>query len=428
MWKKWPWAKISDLAFALAVLAAAAFYTAGIPQAPFHPDESTYLYMSADLEALFSDPLSLAYTPDGALDRRERYRAIDTPLTRYLAGVGRLIAGLPAPAADWDWSKTWAENRALGSLPDQRALLASRYGLAVFFPLSLLCIYSIGLRLHGRSLGWIAALLLAGNALVLLHTRRVMAEAPLLFAMLLSLWSILAARRRPWLTAVPLALAFGVKQFAIGLVAVGLAAVLFPEDAGQPLKARLRGAVLFVLIFAGITALLNPFYWRYPLQAAEVGLRARAEFNERSADEVGQLLPAAVLDNPGKRITASLGNLFITRPAAMEVNNYQDEIGPQASAYLANPLHTLLRSTAGAVAVLTLCLGGMTAAGMAFFRRRNRRREVALLFLAGAAQYLVLLAVVSLPYQRYALPLVPFLCLWAGWGLARILNALEARG
>ena len=38
---------------------------------PFHPDESTYLFMSSDFEALLQDPLSLVWEADKAGDPRQ---------------------------------------------------------------------------------------------------------------------------------------------------------------------------------------------------------------------------------------------------------------------------------------------------------------------------------------------------------------------
>ena len=73
-----------------------AFALSGTRQVPFHPDESTQLYMSRDFDLLLSNPLSLAWTPDQSGDGRLHLRLVDAPLTKSLLGLGRSLAGLPA--------------------------------------------------------------------------------------------------------------------------------------------------------------------------------------------------------------------------------------------------------------------------------------------------------------------------------------------
>ena len=66
------------------------FYLWGMNLVPFHPDESTQIFMSQDPFDFIKDPLSLSYSPDTELTSKMTYRAIDMPLTRYLIGFARL--------------------------------------------------------------------------------------------------------------------------------------------------------------------------------------------------------------------------------------------------------------------------------------------------------------------------------------------------
>ena len=111
-------------------------YFQGVAEVPFHPDESTYIFMSADWEAYISHPLSLAFQ-ESDKSIRQRYRLIDPPLGRYLVGISRSLAGFSAVNVDWDWSLTWDENNKAGALPSQNLLNAARYGPAALFPFSL---------------------------------------------------------------------------------------------------------------------------------------------------------------------------------------------------------------------------------------------------------------------------------------------------
>ena len=218
-----------------------AFALSGTGEVPFHPDESTQLYMSRDFELLLSDPLSLAWTPDQSGDGRLHLRLVDAPLTKYLLGLGRSLVGLPALPADWDWSKTWEQNQAAGALPDPGLLLAGRLALTLLLPFSLLLVYQIGARMHGSLTGLLAALLLGLNALVLLHDRRAMAEAALTFGVLFALWSFLAGKRHPWLVGLGLAVVFNAKQTGLALLPVGLLAVALPDPEAPTRASILNG-------------------------------------------------------------------------------------------------------------------------------------------------------------------------------------------
>ena len=85
-------------------------YFLGVKQVPFHPDESTNLYMSSDLSAFFNNPARLFWTPENSDELRMRYRVLDAPLNRYLVEISRTLNRQTALESDWDWSKTWDEN------------------------------------------------------------------------------------------------------------------------------------------------------------------------------------------------------------------------------------------------------------------------------------------------------------------------------
>ena len=98
----------------------------GIQAIPFHPDESTYLYMSTDFFEYLSNPFSLTSAELSIDHPKIRYRLIDPPLTRYFAGFGLMIYGRQPLAADWNWSTTVEGNETVGALPDNNTLLAGR--------------------------------------------------------------------------------------------------------------------------------------------------------------------------------------------------------------------------------------------------------------------------------------------------------------
>ena len=85
----------ADWPLVLLLVLLTAFHLSGFEAVPFHPDEATQLYMSSEFDDLLARPLSLAWTPDGD-DPRLAIRLLDAPMTRYLLGLGRSLAGIPA--------------------------------------------------------------------------------------------------------------------------------------------------------------------------------------------------------------------------------------------------------------------------------------------------------------------------------------------
>ena len=137
----------------LLLLLMSIFFLWGVAKIPFHPDESTLIYMSADFERLLTEPGSMSWRAGETIPDAVRYRMIDAPLTRYYLGFGRILRGEAAPQVDWDWSKSWDENKNAGALPIQHLLLIERLAIASLFPITIILLYIIGLKLDGKLLG-----------------------------------------------------------------------------------------------------------------------------------------------------------------------------------------------------------------------------------------------------------------------------------
>ena len=107
------------------------------------------------------------------------------------------------------------------------------------------------------------------------------------------------------------------------------------------------------------------------------------------------------------------------------------QTAPAERAYLANPFTRLFRGITWGSVFLALTFLGVTLGGMALVKPRKpgnhsgktminadqKRRAITIVLLAGVFQLSGLLAAVPLPFQRYVMPLVPFVCLWSGYGL-----------
>lgn len=401
-------------------------YFSNIADVPFHPDESTQLTMSSDLEALINNPYSLLWDAHQGMNSPQTYHLLDAPLTRYLLGIGRLLAGLPPPSSFWDWSLSWQANLRRGAMPDPKTLLVGRLAVSLLFPFSMTFLYVSTRAIGGRIGGYTAILLLGINALMLLHTRRAMAEGPLLFSITAVMASWLIAPRQPWIAGLAMAIAFNTKQSALALLPVGILAASWPIDGGQHRPGSITWNIAqYLVIFAALTWILNPIAWQHPLAVARAAASARADLISRQVADTQRLAPSQVLDQPVERAVFLLGHLYMTPPTFAEVENYRLETAAAESLYLGNPLNSFGRNPGGAGIMLGLTVLGLFAAAQQVIHKTCPGRRFTILILLGTLCMTVgLLVAVPLPWQRYVLPLVPFACLWAGVGFAWLVRFL----
>ncbi len=417
-----------NLTVGLAILAISLAYFSALSSTPFHPDESTQIYMSRDLDLFFSQPSRLFWREGNTQDPAQQYRLLDAPLTRYLIGVGRKIYGAQsAPKADWDWSKTWAENEFAGALPSELSLLTARAATAFLFPLTCWLLYSTGHKFGGKWMGWLSFLLLASNALVLLHTRRAMAESALLFTVSLVIFLILRFPANPGLLALATALALNAKQSTLVLFLWGAVALAFPTDKLIHWQKRLLNLLNYFVLFVAVVFLLNPFLWNRPFKAMSAAWKARQELVEKQIETFGSAAPGQILHSPAQRLVGLAANLFILPPQIAEAENYSSDTKEAAQVYFSNPLHTLLRGFVGGalMAVLTV-FGFLLLLRQALMKNSPDRRRAALLCAGGVLQFISLLAAVPLPFQRYVVPLIPFTCLYIAFGVVQPLTMKNA--
>lgn len=296
--------------------------------------------------------------------------------------------------------------------------------MAIFFPFTLFFIYSIGKFLGGKFNAWLALLLFASNALILLHTRRVMAESLLIFTITLTLWCMLHIRNRSWLIGFPVALAFCAKPTSAPLIILGIASIVWPISGIEKTKRDiLRDLALYVLIFTSVTFLLNPLLWSDPFHATWGSLVNRQELMERQAAALQAVRPDQVLDTIPKRIIGIIAQLFITHPAAADIGNYIVQTRPQEIAYFTNPINDLFRNLimGGFLAMLSL-VGFLFACLMAWRMTGDRKRMISLILLETILQFLGLIVVLHISWQRYYLPMVPFTCLWIAFAITQAKN------
>ena len=405
--------------FILLFLVISIFYLLGIPAVPFHPDESTFLFMSAEFERIISNPLELAWDNSGNPTPIMRYRMIDAPITRYLIGIGLSLANLPSLETDWDWSASWQDNQISGALPNSFLLLIGRLTVASLFPLSLILIYLIALKLDGRLLGVVIVIIFCSNPLILLHTRRAMAEGTLIFAVLLALYAILHGDKYPFLAGFAVAVAFNAKHSAGLLLPIGLLAVCWTSSpASRRYSRMLSNIARYMVGFGLLTLFFNPFLWRNPISAVQEALFYRQELIERQVADFERFAPFQVLDSPGQRVAIAIAQVFIAPPVFSEAGNYAADTRIAENSYMKS-----IGSQLGRQPVIAGFLIGFTILGWiatlrnitsAEFAARRYASIIMLSFIGFSAGIIVL---IPLAWQRYYLPLIPFMAIFAGLGI-----------
>ena len=389
-------------------------YFWGMPKVPFHPDESTHIYMSQDLAILFNEPLSLAMVPGQELTPEATYRALDAPLARYLIGIGRFILNEPASASDWNWSANWQTNVDSGAMPTPELLFASRLISTLLLPFTVLLFYFSTRVIFPKIPSLIAAVYLGVHPLLLLHTRRAMSESVLLFGVVFFLWTITKEKRNPWLIGLALAVAINAKHTALVLLPVGIIAVCWSPKGKLRLKELLTRITELTLVFLVISILLNPFYWKNPIQSLKVSYQTRQALTQQ---QVNDHLSGDQLNLPAKALS-TISHLYIIPPTLEEVGNYLADTYSTALEYFSSPLHSWGRGLIFGSILISLTLSGFLIA-IKRLSKTNKRQKIAVLFylmttitLFGGISFII-----PIPWQRYVVPLLPLNAFWIGYSL-----------
>ena len=417
--KSFPW--IKSFIFVVFVVLCWNYFN-GIASVPFHPDESTQIYTSADVPQWIQNPLSLAFIPTTTVDERMRYRLIDSPVTRTLIGFGLLLRGQNPVQSDWVWANTWADNSKSGALPIPEVLLTARWSVAWMFPLSCLFLFLTSKKLGGWGTACLSVLLFATNALILIHTRRAMAESALICWLCASTWALVCLDRRIWISAIPIGLAINSKQITFSLLGVGLLNSLVRPDKQSKINYRLQIAGIFTFMVLIISAILNPVYWKSPLAAIQAGLYYRTDLAGRMESDYRKSF------NPTEQSAMLIGQVYIEPPSVADFVNYKENTLEQEKNYFNNPINNLFRDFSGGAILL-----GLTLFGWFILLRKVSRKEYPdkyslLIFLAITGLILLtILFFTPIHFQRYYLALVPLIIIAQAIALNSLWSEIHSR-
>lgn len=463
----------------LTIILAAVFlpiYLSNLKEVPFHPDESSWIFMSRDFETLFllrdraAFEWSLAGGQPATIDIL--YRLLNAPVAKYMIGLSWWLNGNTAADLnnDWVWKESWDFNQSNGSLPKPNLLWASRLPGAIMSALAVVLIFLIGSEVGGLGVGLAAALFLGFNPLILLHSRRAMAEAAQLFFTLAAVLGCIHLTRAcedpsilcligPSQTdrrAEQTGSDFRTARFQrigagffnnlvriLGFVGVGVLIgfavsskqtmlILMPIAllATAPLlkHTSLFGHRLIILLsiwlalglgFSLTFYILNPILYQHPVSGAAAMIAARNHVVDSQIAMVRTISPDSLTPTIQARMLAAFKTLYLRPPAVWDVPVYLDQLALQARTYFALLINRMMsQSWMGFLLAIFSAIGIIAGAKRLILasRKSSASTERLILWWSLATLGLVLFAI-PFDWQRYFLPLVPVTCLLAAVGL-----------
>jgi len=415
--------KFKQIAPFFIILLLSLVYFLSLMQVPFHPDESTQIYMSSDLQKLFSSPRSLIWLSAVDEDREMQLRMLDAPLTRYMIGLGGWLTNQVALPVDWNWTKSYDYNQQAGALPANSLLLAARLSVSILFPLSLMLLWLVLKKNFSPAAGLIGIFAAAGNALVLLHTRRAMAESLVFFLVIWLIYVLYQKKPSPVILGLAVGLVFCAKQSTLIWILAAFACILFGSNSHtDTFKRKIINLLLCAGTFILVVLLLNPYLWKYPFSAFQRAYTLRQDLVSRQFADISRVSPSSALHTPVQRVGALAANLFFTPPAIEDTANYIDALRISITRYNNDSLNSMLRDIPGGFLVLVFTLLGVYTAIRPASKLHNR--ENLLLVLAGVTQFIFLAATVPLPFQRYVIPLVPTAIVFFAIGTSKLVELI----
>jgi len=164
------------------------YILSGIPLAPFHGDESTYIWMSRDYDLVVKQGnlRSILFDPQEDMGNNDQLRRLSIgSILIYSIGFARDIAGADNDLNEgWMWhfppgsgDLMWSENIRLGHYPNPLNLTLGRVCSALMGALGIVFLFLAARRLFPSCLpAYVAILLFATHGDVLLSIRRAMQE------------------------------------------------------------------------------------------------------------------------------------------------------------------------------------------------------------------------------------------------------------
>lgn len=420
------------------------YVLAGIKKVPFHGDESTVIWMSADYDTvvLNGDISAVSYTPPPRRTTEQHLRILNGTLSRWTMGIAWSAAGFHRTDLNdqWVWGLDMQWNEANGHMPSDRLLQVTRLSSAIFL------IFSIALVLRMTRLvadqlftspliaavaGGVSATLYTLNPVMLTNGRRAMFEGAMLFGLALVGWVILRLGNRQdsfksyLLVGVVTGITLTTKHsaaFTIALLFLGLMVVKWPHSQD---KSKQVSQLILKFGLAGMTALiifvsLTPLWWSsHLLEMPSVVLDERQKLLDEQVALFGDYA------GWGERLEGLWQGTFGVKPQYYEADYWgdyagvHDEIERYENSHLAGialPIVVGIR--------IILVIAGLFAIGW----RRGQKNRAVILAIWAIGIALISLLTIPLDWQRYYLPIQTPLSIMMGLGAAFLLQMVIKHG
>lgn len=460
---------------ALWLLLLGIYILAGTALVPFHGDEATLTYMGRDYhyqfvqgdlryvrhyDLLASTQAALRH-PDaqhlatlintlGLRLTDQDLRLLNGTIPKYMYGFVSASMGYTPETINeqWLWGAGWDYNTRNGHMPDAELLYRSRLASALTLVAALCALFVLARHIGGRGTAYLTTLYLAFSPALLMVGRRAMMESqPLLFGFLVvlaGLWLIAdwqrSAYRIGWrsiglyaLLGTVSGLAVAAKHTSVVTVApifFALGGVLLLNFLASCASWRFKPAIkrpyflqhMACLTFAGLLSLLvfyalNPAWWGDPLGRVRDVLALRTDLLAGQTSAFGSYSGFA------DQVAGFLRQVWVAQPMYSEAPFFLAYIPDQIAAYAASPWAGV---PIGGSVVGAVLLGAVWLFGFVAFVRNAEVHRAArwLIVMWTAATFAFTLLLTPLEWQRYYIPALPLVGLFAAYGLTRAIQGV----
>ncbi len=390
---------------------------------PFHPDETTQIYMSADGESFWSNPANLFYSPKTGFSPKMHLRLIDAPFARSMIFLGRKVAGLSILQNDWNWSLSWAYNRTNAAYPDDRLLFISRLMCFAGIPFGLYFFYRTLRIFSSIQISIAGVILLSFSSEFLLHTRRAMAEPWMMSLLMVSLWCVFSKPSKTvWiLSCVSLPALVQTKQLVIPYAIIAGLVIILRTIKYNGTSIGLKVAANLIIISLSLTVLLNPIGWGNPQATILASLAERQAFNQTMFNTLTRAHSGLAMPTLPSRIIGMVSEVFFAPPAYTDGGTFIQDLQPSIPVYQKIILPELFSGMIWGVIFLTLSASGFLIGILNLIRSHHPfKQEIGILLIITLSQVLLFLSFFNFAFQRYYILFFPLVILWICVGLGII--------
>jgi 4-amino-4-deoxy-L-arabinose transferase-like glycosyltransferase len=419
----------------------AIYVLAGVSIVPFHGDESTLIFMGRDYYYQFveGDMSKILYDDTRTISVTEQeLRLLNGTIPKYLFGWVTYINGnkLDTINDQWDWGNNYNGNKNQGHIPNDRLLMPARMVSAVQLIFAISLFFVIAQIAFNRPIAYLASLYLTLNSAILINGRRAMMEGShLLFMMLVLVVGLLLIHHRKWWLFILLGIVSGLAVAAKHPNAIVVALVFIACGSYVLLQAlhqiksinRTTFKIIGGLIVSGLLALvvfyaMNPAWWGDPVNRASEVLHLRNKLLDIQIGSFPTIL------SPTDNLRVLFKFMFVAQPQYFEVPAWSkfSDITSQIQAYEQSPLSGIAIGGSTIGGVILVILNGL---GLPHFARNtNILPEFRWFILVWGIGIVVITYILTpLEWQRYYLPIYPFVGLMTAYSVVTLSNIFWKR-